>query len=174
MIQNKLTINNKKRQRNRLLRVSLIVSFATFATGVSAFGAGLFGMNLWNHVEQNPQMFSNVSLSLIAIGLSTFLASYSYYLSTKSSTTFSRLSKNDKMGAIKNWWETNNQHHQINKQQQQQQALQDEKNKKYYNYDQVGNINLAEIHHLQYFHMKELENEDNELKDQEGEHTFKF
>ena len=106
-------------------------------------------------------MFANVVTTLSALGLATFLASYAYYLSTKTST-FSRLSSSTKMGFI-NWWETKKQYLPINKQVLHQRALQEEKNKKYYNYDEVGGINLAEIHHLQYFTMKELEQEDDEF-----------
>lgn len=72
-------------QRNRLMRMNLIVSFGTLAIGTGAFGAGIFGMNLLHGLESNPHAFAYVCIGLSSICASTFAASYAYYYQSKQS-----------------------------------------------------------------------------------------
>lgn len=85
----------KYRQRNRLMRINLIVSFAAASMGTGAFGAGVFGMNLLHGWEEHPTMFYIVTTTLGTSSLGMFLIFYVYYRKSKNSiSTFSRLSQN--------------------------------------------------------------------------------
>ena len=70
-------------QRNRLMRINLVVGFATLATSICAFGASIFGMNLTNHLEQHPHAFVIVTGSFLMMGGCAFISSYMYYQTTK-------------------------------------------------------------------------------------------
>jgi len=65
------------------MRINLVVSFASLATSFCAFGASLFGMNLINHLEENPYAFVIVTGGFLVIGSTSFIGSYMYYQTTK-------------------------------------------------------------------------------------------
>eukprot|EP00499_Haloplacidia_sp_CaronLabIsolate_P013108 CAMPEP_0196771006 /NCGR_PEP_ID=MMETSP1104-20130614/1454_1 /TAXON_ID=33652 /ORGANISM="Cafeteria sp., Strain Caron Lab Isolate" /LENGTH=310 /DNA_ID=CAMNT_0042141121 /DNA_START=148 /DNA_END=1076 /DNA_ORIENTATION=+ len=52
--------------RNRIMRLDLILTTATFSVSLGAFGAGLFGMNLVSHMEDHPSAFYIVAGAFIA------------------------------------------------------------------------------------------------------------
>lgn len=70
-------------QRNRLMRMSLVVSLGALSTATTATGAGLFGMNLTSGLEASPQAFYMVSSTLVAVGAVVFLGSYAIYRKSK-------------------------------------------------------------------------------------------
>ncbi|KAF8067752.1 cora-domain-containing protein [Lyophyllum atratum] len=55
--------------RNALLALDLQVSIATLGVGSGALIAGLFGMNLTSHMEQNPYAFYGMSTGSAALAL---------------------------------------------------------------------------------------------------------
>jgi len=76
------------------MRINLVVSLAALSVATGAFGAGVFGMNLWHGWEEHPTAFSIVTEGLVGGAGFVFLVSYLYYRRTKHSTgTFSRLSR---------------------------------------------------------------------------------
>lgn len=70
-------------QRNRLMRMSLVVSLGALSASTTATGAGLFGMNLMSGLESNPHAFYAVSGSLLSVGALLFSGSYMLYRRTK-------------------------------------------------------------------------------------------
>lgn len=60
-------------QRNRIIKTNLYVSLATLAVSTSALGAGIFGMNLINGFENDPNAFMTVCVSLGAVMIVTNL-----------------------------------------------------------------------------------------------------
>lgn len=81
-------------QRNRLMRINLVVSLGSLSVASGAFGAGVFGMNLWHGWEEHPAAFAFVTEGLVGGASLIFLVSYLYYRRTKHSIgTFSRLSR---------------------------------------------------------------------------------
>lgn len=70
-------------QRNRLMRMSLVVSLGALSATTTATGAGLFGMNLMSGLESNPHAFYAVSGTLLSIGALLFSGSYMLYRRTK-------------------------------------------------------------------------------------------
>jgi Mg2+ and Co2+ transporter CorA len=72
-------------QRNRLIRINLIVSFWTLSVGTGAFGASVFGMNLLNYFEEHPHGFAVCCAGLALASMSTFALAYMYYLRSKGS-----------------------------------------------------------------------------------------
>jgi magnesium transporter len=70
-------------QRNRLMRMSLVVSLGALSCSTTATGAGLFGMNLMSGLESSPHAFYAVSGTLLSIGALLFSGSYMLYRRTK-------------------------------------------------------------------------------------------
>ncbi|KAF5341532.1 hypothetical protein D9758_012591 [Tetrapyrgos nigripes] len=60
--------------RNALLSLDLQMSIATFGVGTGALIAGLFGMNLQNHMESHPYAFYGISA---LAGFAAFIAIFS-------------------------------------------------------------------------------------------------
>ncbi|KAJ8087512.1 magnesium ion transporter [Marasmius tenuissimus] len=76
--------------RNALLALDLQVSIATFGVGTGALLAGVFGMNLQNHLEDHPFAFFGMTF---LCGALAFLASY---------TCFRKLSQIRNIGLSRN------------------------------------------------------------------------
>jgi hypothetical protein len=75
------------------MRISLLVSLAALSVSTGAFGAGVFGMNLLSGHETNPELFHQVTGSLIGGSVGLFALIYTYYSKTKQPlSTCSRLS----------------------------------------------------------------------------------
>jgi hypothetical protein len=80
-------------QRNRLMRITLIITLASLSISIGAFGAGIFGMNLLNGWETTEHTFSKVTATLLGTSLATFVSMFLYYRRTKYGSSFSRLSR---------------------------------------------------------------------------------
>jgi len=70
-------------QRNRLMRMSLVVSLGAVSTAATATGASLFGMNLTSGFEAHPLAFYVVSGSLLSLGAVVFGGSFFVYRKSK-------------------------------------------------------------------------------------------
>lgn len=64
--------------RNRIMRLDLVLTSATFSASMGALGAGLFGMNLTSHLESHPSMFYLMSGALSTGAVATFLSIFYY------------------------------------------------------------------------------------------------
>jgi len=70
-------------QRNRLMRMNLVVSMGGMSVATTAMGASIFGMNLLSGYETSPMMFYAVSGSLTGLGATVFGVMFWYYKHTK-------------------------------------------------------------------------------------------
>jgi hypothetical protein len=70
-------------QRNRLMRMNLVVSIGALSMATTATGAGLFGMNLASGFESNPAAFVTVSSTLVGAGAVMFVGAYAMYRKSK-------------------------------------------------------------------------------------------
>eukprot|EP01133_Synstelium_polycarpum_P004390 gene4390-5137_t len=58
--------------RNKMMRMTLMLSLVTISTGMGSMVTGIFGMNLLNGLELHPNSFMIVCGSVVAGGLSIF------------------------------------------------------------------------------------------------------
>jgi len=70
-------------QRNRLIRINLLVSCASLSVATAGAGASFFGMNLLSGLEQHPMAFFAVSGALGTLASGIYMFTYLYYRRSK-------------------------------------------------------------------------------------------
>eukprot|EP00210_Caulerpa_lentillifera_P004414 g4211.t1 len=65
--------------RNRIIRINLTISIASFSLLLSTLPAGFFGMNLINGLETTPGVFSTVVYSCLILTVLNYIVFYGYY-----------------------------------------------------------------------------------------------
>ncbi|KYQ88383.1 putative mitochondrial rna splicing protein [Tieghemostelium lacteum] len=79
--------------RNKMMRMNLILSLVTLSSGLGGVVAGIFGMNLFNGLEQHPFAFPIAVGSISVVGTITFL-SLRYYCQVKSILPYTKKAGN--------------------------------------------------------------------------------
>eukprot|EP01119_Soliformovum_irregulare_P024262 TRINITY_DN8658_c0_g1_i2.p2 TRINITY_DN8658_c0_g1~~TRINITY_DN8658_c0_g1_i2.p2 ORF type:complete len:206 (+),score=68.95 TRINITY_DN8658_c0_g1_i2:924-1541(+) len=64
--------------RNKIMRMSLLLSVATFSTTLASVTAAIFGMNLTSGMETSPNAFVGVTMAILAGNGVMFVAAYLY------------------------------------------------------------------------------------------------